>query len=163
MIYADKIRSKNKQDSGKGLKRKQLVQKFTPQTTCGYFRKLYHQRNVQENESVPGGTFLQTTGRAAHFKNIKPHNQSTENWCIPEDMEEGHYMTMDPACEVNVKSTRETNDGNEALEEGTSPPLDLDPNGFPRTGNRIYPFRCKQDKVTRQDPQRNITLTETTS
>ena len=33
---------------------------------------------------------------------------------------------MDPACEVNEKGTREKNDGNEALEEGTSPPLDLD-------------------------------------
>ena len=33
---------------------------------------------------------------------------------------------MDPACEVNEKSTREKNDRNEALEEGTSPPLDLD-------------------------------------
>ena len=35
---------------------------------------------------------------------------------------------MDPACEVNEKSTREKNDGNEALVEGTSPPLDLDLN-----------------------------------
>ena len=33
---------------------------------------------------------------------------------------------MDPACEVNEKSTRENNDGNEVLEEGTNPPLDLD-------------------------------------
>ena len=87
---------------------------------------------------------------AAHFENIKPHNPSTENWCIPEDMEEGDYMMMDPACEVNVKGTREKNDGNEALEEGTSPPLDLDLNGFPRTWNRIYPFRCKQDKARKE-------------
>ena len=33
---------------------------------------------------------------------------------------------MDPACEVNEKVTREKNE-NEALEEETSPPLDLDP------------------------------------
>ena len=33
---------------------------------------------------------------------------------------------MDPACEVNGKGTRENNDGNEVLEEGTNPPLDLD-------------------------------------
>ena len=32
----------------------------------------------------------------------------------------------EPACEVNEKGTREKNDGNEALAEGTSPPLDLD-------------------------------------
>ena len=35
---------------------------------------------------------------------------------------------MDPACEVNEKGPREKNDGNEVLEDGTSPPLDLDPN-----------------------------------
>ena len=34
---------------------------------------------------------------------------------------------MDPACEVNEKGTREKNDGKEVIEEGTSPPLDLDP------------------------------------
>ena len=42
-------------------------------------------------------------------------------------MEEGDYLKMDPACEVNEKGTREKNDGNEVVEEGTSPPLDLDP------------------------------------
>ena len=35
---------------------------------------------------------------------------------------------MDPTCEVNEKGTREKNDGNEVVEEGTSSPLDLDPN-----------------------------------
>ena len=35
---------------------------------------------------------------------------------------------MDPAFEVNEKGTREKNDGNEVVEEGTSPPQDLDPN-----------------------------------
>ena len=35
---------------------------------------------------------------------------------------------MDPACEVNEKGTREKKDGNEVVEEGTSPPVDLDPN-----------------------------------
>ena len=35
---------------------------------------------------------------------------------------------MDPACEVNEKGTRRKNDGNEVLEEGSSPPPDLDPN-----------------------------------
>ena len=43
-------------------------------------------------------------------------------------MEEGYYLTMDPVCEVNEKGTRENNDGNEVVEEGSSPPLDLDPN-----------------------------------
>ena len=35
---------------------------------------------------------------------------------------------MDPAFEVNEKGTRGKNDGNEVVEEGTSQPLDLDPN-----------------------------------
>ena len=35
---------------------------------------------------------------------------------------------MDPACEVNEKGTRGKNDRNEGVEEGSSPPLDLDPN-----------------------------------
>ena len=35
---------------------------------------------------------------------------------------------IDPACEVNEKGTRGRNDGNEVIEEGSSPPLDLDPN-----------------------------------
>ena len=35
---------------------------------------------------------------------------------------------MDPVCKVHEKGTREKNDGNEALEEGTSPSLDPDPN-----------------------------------
>ena len=35
---------------------------------------------------------------------------------------------MDPACEVNEKGTRGKNYGNEVIEEGTSPPLDLDLN-----------------------------------
>ena len=81
---------------------------------------------------------------------------------------------MDPACEVNEKDTREKNDENEALEEGTSPPLDLGPYEIneadgktlpyaekdwenpdqievPKNMNRIYPLQCKQDKVTVRD------------
>ena len=56
-----------------------------------------------------------STGRAAQC--FKPHNPSTEDWCIPADMEEGDYLMMDPACEVNEKGTREKNDGNEVIEE----------------------------------------------
>ena len=69
-----------------------------------------------------------STGRATHYENIKPHNPSTEDWCIPADMEEVDYLMMDPACEVNEKGTREKNDEYEVVEEGSSPPLDLNPN-----------------------------------
>ena len=37
-----------------------------------------------------------STGRAAHYKNIKPHNPSTEDWCIPADMEEGGLLDDGP-------------------------------------------------------------------
>ena len=60
-----------------------------------------------------GRFYRMNTGRAAHYEKIKPHNPSTEDWCIPADMEEGDYLMMDPACEVNEKGTREKNDGNE--------------------------------------------------
>ena len=63
-----------------------------------------------------GRFYRLSTGRAAHYENIKPHNPSTEDWCIPADMEEGDYRMMDPACEVNEKGTREKNDGNEVVE-----------------------------------------------
>ena len=35
---------------------------------------------------------------------------------------------MDPACEVDEKGTRGKNDGNEVVEEGSRPTLDLDSN-----------------------------------
>ena len=41
-----------------------------------------------------GRFYRLSTGRAAHYENIKPHNPSTEDWCIPQDMEEGDYLMM---------------------------------------------------------------------
>ena len=61
---------------------------------------------VHDNENATGFYRL-STGQAAYFENIKPHNQSKEDWCIPEDMEGCDYLMMDPACEVNEKGTRE--------------------------------------------------------
>ena len=91
-----------------------------------------------------------STGQVAHFENIKPHNPSTEDWCIPEDMEEGDYLMMDPAGEVNEKGTREKNDGNEALEEGTSPPLDLDPNEIIDADEESLPYAEEDWQDTEQ-------------
>ena len=99
---------------------------------------------------APGGTLYRlSTGRAAHYENIKPHNPSTEDWCIPADMEEGDYLMMDPACEVNEKGTREKNDGNEIVEEGTDTPLDLDPNEKIEAGDETLPY-AEEDW---QDPE----------
>ena len=96
-----------------------------------------------------GRFYSLSTGRAAHYENIKPHNPSTEDWCIPADMEEGDYLMMDPACEVNEKGTREKNDGNEVVEEGTDTPLDLDPNEQIEADDETLPY-AEEDW---QDPE----------
>ena len=56
-----------------------------------------------------------STGRAAHYENLKPHVPSPEDWCVPQNMEGLEYLLVEPACEVNKKGTREKNDGNEDL------------------------------------------------
>ena len=96
-----------------------------------------------------GRFYRLSTGRAAHYENIKPHNPSTEDWCIPADMEEGDYLLIDPACEVSEKGTREKNDGNEVVEEGTDTPLDLDPNEVIETDDETLPY-AEEDW---QDPE----------
>ena len=73
-----------------------------------------------------GGRFYRlSTGRANHYENIKPHNASSEDWCIPADMQEGDYLIVDPACEVNERGTRDKNDGNEVVDD-CDLPLDLE-------------------------------------
>ena len=80
----------------------------------------------QITEVHQGGRFYRlSTGRAAHYKNIKPHNASSEDWCIPADMQEGDYLIVDPACEVNERGTRDKNDGNEVVDD-CDVPLDLE-------------------------------------
>ena len=81
-----------------------------------------------------------STGRAAHYENVKPHNPSTEYWCIPPDMKEVDYLMMNPASEVNEKGTREKNDANEVVEEGSSPPLDLGPNEVTEADEETLPY-----------------------
>ena len=52
-----------------------------------------------------GGRFYWlSTRRAAHYENIKPHNASSEDWCIPADMHEVDYFIVDAACEVNERN-----------------------------------------------------------
>ena len=55
-------------------------------------------------------------------------------------MEEGDYLMMDPACEVNEKGTRGKNDGNEVIQEGTSPLLNLDPNEIFEADEENLPY-----------------------
>ena len=83
-----------------------------------------------------GRFYRLSTGRAAHYENIKPHNPSTEDWCIPADMEEGDYLIME-----NEIGTRGKNDGNEVVEEGSSPPPDLDSNEVIEADDETLPLR----------------------
>ena len=62
-----------------------------------------------------GRFYRLSTGRAAHYENLKPHVPSPEDWCVPQNMEELEHLLVEPACEVNKKGTREKNDGNEGL------------------------------------------------
>ena len=48
-----------------------------------------------------------STGRAAHYENLKPHVPSPEDWCVPQNMEGLEYLLREPACEANKKGTRE--------------------------------------------------------
>ena len=72
-----------------------------------------------------GHFYRLSTGGAAHYENIKPHKASSEDWCIPAHMQEGDYLIVDPACEVNERGTRDKNDGSEAVDDFDLP-LDLE-------------------------------------
>ena len=62
---------------------------------------------------------------------------------------------MNPACEVNEKRIREKNDGNEVIEEGTSTPLDLDPNEVIEADDETLPYAEEdwQDPEQREVPK----------
>ena len=136
--YAGGIRNRRKLDKKGGLIKGQLMRKPTQlATTSGCSRKWFHQKEprnylkkwrgpFQITEVHQGGCFYRlSTGRAAHYENIKPHNASSEDWCIPADMQEGDYLIVDPACEVNERGTRDKNDGNEVADD-CDLPLDLE-------------------------------------
>ena len=96
-----------------------------------------------------GRFYRLSIGRASHYENIEPHSPSTEDWRIPADVEEGAYLMMDPACEVKEKGTRGKKDGNEVVEEGSSPQLDLHPNEVIEADEETLPY-TKEDW---QDPE----------
>ena len=62
---------------------------------------------------------------------------------------------MDPTCEVNEKGTREKKDENEVIEEGTSTPLDLDPNKVIEADDETLPYAEEdwQDPEQRKVPK----------
>ena len=59
-----------------------------------------------------GRLYRLSTGRAAHYENLKPHVSCPEDWCVPQNMEGLLYLLVEPACEVSEKGTREKNDDN---------------------------------------------------
>ena len=116
----------------------------------GISERFTTERNEEAPKKVEEVRFYRlSTGRIAYYENIKPHNPSTEDWCIPADMKEWDYLMIDPTCEVNEKGTREKNDGNEVVEEETRTPLDLDPNEVIETNDETLPY-AEEDW---QDPE----------
>ena len=88
-----------------------------------------------------GRFYRLSTGRAAHYENIKPHNALSEEWCIPADMHEEDYLIVDPACEVNERGNRDKKEANEAVDECDLPldlelteRVELDDESFPYAG-----------------------------
>ena len=121
-------------------------------TMSGCFSKSFLQRetkkllkkwrgSIQITEVHQGGRFYRmSVGRAAHYENIKPHNASSEDWCIPADMHGEDYLIVDPACEMNKRGTRDKNNGNEVVDDCDSPfdleltePVEVDDETLPYT------------------------------
>ena len=69
-----------------------------------------------------------STGRAAHYENLKPHVQTPGDWCVPQNMEGLEYLLVEPACEVNEKGTRLNNDGNKDVSMDDNEKKDADSN-----------------------------------
>ena len=138
MTYAGGTRNRRKLDRNGVLIKRLPMQKPTQLAiTSGCFRKWFHQKEpkkllkkwrgtFQIKEVHQGGRFYRlSTGKAAHYENFRPHNASSEDWCIPADMQEGDYLIVDPACEVNERGTRDKKDGNEVVDD-CDLPLDLE-------------------------------------
>ena len=54
-------------------------------------------------------------------------------------MQEGDYLIVDPACEVNERDTRNKNDGNEVVDD-CDPPLDLELTERVEVDDETLPF-----------------------
>ena len=75
-----------------------------------------------------GRFYCLSTGRAAHYENLKPHVPSPEDWCIPQNMEGLEQLLVEPACEVNEGGTREKNDCNEDVSMDDNEKIHADSN-----------------------------------
>ena len=52
-----------------------------------------------------GRFYCLSTGRAAHYENLKTHVPTPENWCVPQNMEGLEYLLVEPGFEVNKRGT----------------------------------------------------------
>ena len=73
-----------------------------------------------------GRFYRLSTGRAAHYENLKYHVPSPKDWCVPQNMEGLEYLLVEPACEVNKKRNREKNDGNEGVSMDDNEKIEAD-------------------------------------
>ena len=73
-----------------------------------------------------GRFYRLSTGRAAHYENLKPYVPSPEDWCVPQNMEGLEYLLVEPACEVNEKGTREKNDVNKDVSMDDNKKIETD-------------------------------------
>ena len=86
-----------------------------------------------------GRFYRLSTGGAAHYENIEPHNASLEDWCIPADMHDEDYLIVDPACEVNERGTCDKNYGIEVIDDSDLP-LDLEKTERMEVDDETLPF-----------------------
>ena len=75
-----------------------------------------------------GRFYRLSTGRAAHYENLKPRVQSPGDWCVPQNMEGLDHLLVEPACELNIKGTRLKNDGNKDVSMDDNEKIDEDSN-----------------------------------
>ena len=91
------------------------------------------ERTVLVTEVHQQGRFNRlSTGSAAHYKNLKPHVPSLEDWFEPRNMERLEYLLVEPACEVNEECTRENSGGNGdvSVDDNDKIEVDLDEGSF---------------------------------
>ena len=73
-----------------------------------------------------GRFYRLSTGRAAHYENLKPHVSSPEDCCVAQNMEGLEYLLVEPACEVNEKGTGEKNDGKQNVSMDDNEKIEVD-------------------------------------
>ena len=77
-------------------------------------------RPISNNRGAPRRSVLSTE----HWKSSSLRKHQTAQCLIPADKQEGDYLIVDPACELNERGTRDKNDRNEKV-DNVDLPLDL--------------------------------------